>query len=64
MVAIWTRAKARAREKEAGGGKTEDARVYAETTAVLRREFAASLTGIVHQADAETIAASLHGKGR
>lgn len=61
---IWEEAKERAQATLAAGGQVSRAEVIAETTAIIQQEFAETLTGIVHQADAEAVASAMLVRGK
>lgn len=61
---IWTEAKSAAQATIAEGGQVDRATVVSETTSLVQQEFAETLTGIVHHADAEAVAEAMLAKGR
>lgn len=61
---VWTEAKSRAQETITAGGRVDRKALVEETTAVIQHEFAEALEGIVHPADAESVAEAMTSKGR
>jgi hypothetical protein len=61
---IWGAIKAEAQETIAAGGTIDGQALRAQGGAQIQQEFAESISGIVHPADAEAIAGAMLGRGK
>lgn len=62
--AIWGEVKAQAQETVAAGGTIDGQALRAQGAAQIQQEFAETITGIVHQADAEAVAGAMLRGGK
>ena len=61
---IWDQVKVEAQATIAAGGTVDRREIVTSTTALIQQEFAATITDVVPQADAEAVAEALMAKGR
>ena len=61
---IWGGIKAQAQETIAAGGAIDGQALRAQGAAQIQQEFADTITGIVHQTDAEAVAGAMLGRGK
>jgi len=61
---IWGGIKAQAQETIAAGGTIDGQALRAQGAAQIQQEFAESITGILHAADAEAVAGAMFSRGK